>query len=64
MAVVPFAQTCATCHLDQIIGKERATGPKGIAFLSLPGMDLETLRSKNAPIGEWPELSEAEITPL
>jgi hypothetical protein len=64
MAVVPFAQTCATCHLDQIIGKERATGPKGIAFLSLPGVDLETLKAKNAPIGEWPELSEAEITPF
>jgi len=64
MAVVPFAQTCATCHLDQIAGKERATGPKGIAFLSLPGVDVETLKSKNAEIGEWPELSEAEITPF
>ena len=21
MAVAPFDQTCATCHLDQIIGK-------------------------------------------
>jgi hypothetical protein len=64
MAVTSFDQTCATCHLDQILGKERATGPKGIAFLSLPGLDLETLRKKNAAIGEWPKGSEAELTPF
>ncbi len=64
MAVVSFDQTCASCHLDQILGKERATGPKGIAFLTLPGVDMETLKSKNAPIGEWPEYSEAEVTPF
>src|SRR5262249_19852246 len=32
MAVAPFEQTCIACHLDQIIGKERVSGPKGIAF--------------------------------
>lgn len=64
MAVAPFDQTCTTCHLDQIVGKERATGPKGIAFLSLPGLDLDTLKKKNAPIGEWPDGSEAELTPF
>jgi hypothetical protein len=62
MAVAPFDQTCATCHLDQILGKERVSGPKGIAFLSLPGLDLQTLKKKNAAIGEWPEDSEAELT--
>lgn len=64
MAVAPFEQTCTTCHLDQIVGKERATGPKGIAFLSLPGLDLDSLKTKNAPIGEWPGESEAELTPF
>jgi hypothetical protein len=64
MAVVPFDNTCSSCHLDQIVGKERATGPKGIAYLSLPGLDVETLKSKNAAIGEWPEFSEAELTPF
>ncbi len=64
MAVAPFEQTCATCHLDQIVGKERASGPKGIAFLTLPGIDLQTLKKKKAPIGEWPEASEAELTPF
>lgn len=64
MAVAPFEQTCTSCHLDQISGKERASGPKGIAFLSLPGLDLQTLKKKNAPIGEWPDASDADITPF
>lgn len=64
MAVAPFERTCASCHLDQIRGKERATGPKGIAFLSLPGLDLDTLRTRKATIGEWPDDSEADLTPF
>ena len=64
MAVAPFEQTCTGCHLDQIIGKERVSGPKGIAFLTLPGLDLRTLKEKNALIGEWPDSSEAELTPF
>ena len=64
MAVVPFEQTCSGCHLGQITGQERANGPKGIAFLSLPGLDLQTLKKRKAAIGEWPEASEAELTPF
>lgn len=64
MAVLPFEKTCSACHLDQIKGKERASGPKGIAFLSLPGLDVQTLKDRKAPIGEWPETSEAELTPF
>ena len=64
MAVAPFDQTCSTCHLDQIIGKERASGPKGIAFLTVPGLDVQSLREKNAPIGEWPDASEATLSPF
>ena len=64
MAVAPFEQTCTACHLDQIVGKERASGPKGIAFLTLPGLDLQTLKKKRASIGEWPDASEAELTPF
>jgi hypothetical protein len=63
MAVAPFEQTCSACHLDQIVGKERASGPKGVAFLTLPGLDLQTLKKK-ASIGEWPDPSEAELTPF
>lgn len=64
MGVAPFERTCSGCHLDQIIGKERATGPKGIAFLTVPGLDLQTLKAKNAPIGEWPDGSDAALTPF
>jgi hypothetical protein len=64
MSVAPFEQNCTSCHLDQIIGKERVSGPKGIAFLTLPGLDLQTLRKKKASIGEWPTESEAALTPF
>jgi hypothetical protein len=64
MAVAPFEQTCSNCHLGQITGKERVSGPKGIAFLALPGIDLQTLKKKGAPIGEWPAESEAQLTPF
>ncbi len=64
MAVTPFEQTCTSCHLDQITGKDRVSGPKGVAFLALPGLDLKTLKRKKAAIGEWPEASEAELTPF
>jgi hypothetical protein len=64
MAVAPFEQTCTGCHLDQIVGKERVSGPKGIAFLTLPGLDLRTLKEKNVPLGEWPDASDAELTPF
>ena len=64
MATAPFDQTCTACHLGQILGKERASGPKGIAFLTLPGLDLETLKKKNAAIGEWPDAADAALTPF
>jgi hypothetical protein len=64
MAVAPFEKTCTACHLDQIAGKERVSGPKGIAFLTLPGLDLQTLAKRKAAIGEWPDESEAELAPF
>lgn len=64
MAIKPFEQTCARCHLDQIKGKERVSGPKGIAFLALPGIDLQTMQKRKAPIGEWPDGSDAALTPF
>jgi len=62
--VKPYEQMCAACHTRQIVGTDRASGPKGITLLALPGLDLEVLREKNADIGEWPEDSEAEIPAL
>ena len=59
-----FDAVCSACHLPQILGADRATGPKGLALLALPGLDLETLRSQKASIGNWPEKSEADLSPL
>lgn len=64
MGVKPFEKTCSACHLKQIVGAERTSGPAGLALFTLPGLDVETLREKNAAIGEWPEQSEREITPI
>lgn len=64
MGVATFEQACAACHANQINGNERAIGPKGIAFLTVPGLDVQTLKSRNANIGEWPEDSEAALSPF
>lgn len=64
MGVKPFEQMCSACHLKQIVGTERATGPKGIALITLPGLDVETLKERNAQIGDWPEEAEGRITPF
>ncbi len=64
MAVKPFEETCSACHVKQITGADRASGPRGVPFLTIPGLDVETLRDRNAAIGEWPEESEAQLTPF
>ncbi len=64
MNVKPFAESCAACHLGQIVGTERATGPKGVAMLMLPGVDVATFREKKIDIGKWPDESEAELSSL
>ena len=53
MLVGKFGGTCASCHAEQIEGAGRA-GAKGIAFLRLPGLDLDVLREREVSIGEWP----------
>ncbi len=55
MIVKTFEETCASCHLGQIVGTEQSAGPSGIPLFSLPGLDLDTLRERQAEIGEWPE---------
>lgn len=62
MAVEPFEKTCAACHGRQISGVDRVSGPKGIAFLTLPGLDVQSLQKRNVPIGEWPAESEEPLT--
>lgn len=55
MITKPFEETCAACHLGQIVGTEQSAGPSGIPLFSLPGLDLDTLRERQAEIGQWPE---------
>ncbi len=64
MTVKPFTQSCSQCHLPQIVGTKRATGPQGLAFLTLPGLDLDTLKQRGANIGHWPTDTEADVTPF
>ena len=64
MEVKSYQQTCQACHDKQITGDDRATGPKGIPFFVLPGIDVETLAESNIHIGQWPLFAEGKITPL
>jgi hypothetical protein len=54
---------CARCHAADIEGAKR-TDSRGLAFLQLPGLDLEGLRKRRVPIGEWPEFAEARVPPV
>ncbi len=59
MLVKGFETTCAACHSAQIQGEGRATA-KGIAVFNVPGLDVATLKERNAAIGHWPEFAEAQ----
>lgn len=64
MEVKPYASMCANCHQKDILGTGRTTGPKGIDFLAVPGIDVSTLAEKKIDIGGWPKTSEAALTPF
>ena len=54
MLTADFADTCALCHSEDIIG-ESVAGPKGTPVIAVPELDLETLQERGIAIGEWPE---------
>ena len=54
MLTADFADTCARCHSEDIIG-ETVAGPKGTPVIAVPELDLETLQERGIAIGEWPE---------
>lgn len=64
MDVKPFDEVCSACHLHQITGAERLSSHQGISFLTLPGLDLETLEEKGASPGKWPSASGALPSPM
>ncbi len=63
MLVRGFAQACAQCHADEIKGAGQ-TGPKGLAFLRLPEVDVKTLDAAGESVGEWPEHGGGDFTPF
>lgn len=63
MAVQGYDATCRSCHDAKIAGASRASS-KGIAVLTVPGLDIAALVENEVPIGEWPEYAEAPITPF
>ncbi|MGI9508598.1 MAG: cytochrome c3 family protein [Geminicoccaceae bacterium] len=54
MLTADFADTCARCHSEDIVG-ETVAGPKGTPVIAVPELDLETLQERGIAIGEWPE---------
>ena len=60
MHLKSYKITCAKCHDNEIKGDSRA-GDKGLLFIAIPGLDLETLKQKNAGVGQWPEDAEGEL---
>ena len=63
MQVKSFDAICGACHGSQIEGEGRASA-KGIAVLSVPGIDVYTLQDHAVGVGEWPEDAEGPITPF
>ncbi len=62
MEIARYSSMCASCHDGEILGTTRASGPKGVDFLAVPGLDVATLAERGIDIGEWPMDSEAELT--
>lgn len=62
--VAGFADSCQSCHQKDVFSENLATGPKGFAVLSIPGLDIETLQANNIHIGQWPQWSEEPVNPV
>ena len=62
MQVKKFEVTCAACHASQIQGEGMTV--KGIAFFTVPGIDVDTLTEKGISLGDWPKLADGKITPF
>lgn len=63
MEVKGFDETCASCHASQVTGESRASD-KGFALLTIPAIDVDSLKQRGVDIGAWPEYSDAEFTPF
>ena len=63
MLVKGFETACVACHAKDTTGEK--LDEKGIAVISLPALDLETLSASNIHIGNWPQdLEDEELAPI
>ena len=63
MQVNGFEQACADCHAGDSRGSNAASST-GIPVIAVPGLDVLSLREAGARIGQWPELSDRDLTPF
>lgn len=65
MLAGPFERDCAACHADTL-KKQLVADGKGIAILTLPALDEETINDHQIAIGDWPpdDLSEGVVSPF
>jgi len=58
-----FETGCSGCHLDDVLGNNRATA-KGVAVLAIPELDVQSLTAFGLNVGEWPSWADGELTPF
>ena len=58
-----FESACSSCHLDDVLGSNRATA-KGIGVLAIPELDLDSLNSAGLNIGHWPSWADGDVPPI
>ena len=58
-----FETTCSNCHIDQILGQRRASA-KGLAVLSVPEVDVDSIEEAGFFVGEWPRSADGELVPI
>lgn len=58
-----FESACGSCHEDEVFGGSQVEG-KGLAFLSLPSIDLDSLSDSGVMLGHWPSDSALGDTPM
>ena len=62
MVLNGFERSCSQCHSEQIYGDSAIE--KGVVFLRLPTLDLDTIKSKRLRIGSWPADTDGTMTPF
>lgn len=63
MLSTSFETSCSNCHLEEILGDGRANA-KGVAVLSIPELDIQTLTEAGYYIGQWPAWADGDVTPI